>query len=274
MKSLVAWFTRNSVASNLLMFALVLGGGMSAMGIKMELFPEFSLDVVTVSVVYPGAAPEEIEEAICVKIEEEVHAVEGIKQITSTAIENLGTVAIEVNPDADPRRVLDDVKSLVDSIDTFPDEAEKPVIKEVLIRTQVINVAVFGDVPERELKELGTRVRDEINGLDGVSQVELVNVRPYEVSIELSEFNLRKFGLTFDEVAQAVRASSIDLSGGSIKTSQGELLLRTDSQAYRGEEFERISLRTKPGWLAGFARRRRERDRRFRGHGSVREVPR
>ena len=246
MKALVTWFTRNTVASNLLMIGLLLGGGMTAMNIKMELFPEFSLDVVTVAVVYPGAAPEEIEEAICIKIEEEVYAVEGIKQITSTAVENLGTVAIEVKPNADPRRVLDDVKSLVDSIDTFPDGAEKPVIKEILMRTQVINVAVFGDVPERELKELGTRVRDEINSLTGVSQVELVNVRDYEISIELSEFELRKYELTFDEVAQAVRASSLDLSGGSVKTEQGELLLRTDSQAYRGAEFGELVLRTNP----------------------------
>lgn len=246
MKSLVAWFTRNKVASNLLMIALVLGGGMTALGIKMELFPEFSLDIVSVSVAYPGAAPEEVEEAICVKIEEEIHAVEGIKQISSTAVENFGTVIIEVQPNSDPRRVLEDVKSLVDSIDTFPEDAEKPVIKEILIRTQVINVAVYGEAGERDLKELGTRVRDEINALDGVSQVELVNVRDYEISIELSEFELRKFGLTFDEVAQAVRSSSIDLSGGSIKTAQGELLLRTDSQAYRGEEFEELVLRTNP----------------------------
>ncbi len=246
MKSIVDWFARNGVASNLLMLSLVLGGALTALNIKMELFPEFSLDVVTVSVVYPGAAPEEIEEAICVKIEEEVHAVDGVKKISSTAVESVGTVAIEVNPGEDPRRVLDDVKSLVDSIDTFPEGAEKPVIQEVLLRTQVINVAVYGDVPERALKELGTRVRDEVNSLDGVSQVELVNVRPYEISIELSESDLRRFGLTFDEVARAVRASSIDLSGGSIKSSQGELLLRTDSQAYRGEEFEALVLRTNP----------------------------
>ncbi len=246
MKGLVSWFARNKVASNLLMISLLLGGGMTAAGIKMELFPEFSLDVVTVSVVYPGAAPEEIEEAICIKIEEEIYAVEGIKQITSTAVENIGTVAIEVKPNFDPRRVLDDVKSLVDSIDTFPDEAEKPVIKEVLLRTQVINVAVYGDLSERKLKELGTRVRDEINSLAGVSQVELVNVRDYEISIELSEYELQKLDITFDEVAQAVRDSSINLSGGSIKTEQGEILLRTDTQAYDGAEFENLVLRTNP----------------------------
>lgn len=246
MKAIVDWFARNSVASNLVMISLLLGGALSLSNMKMELFPEFSLDMVTVQVAYPGAAPEEVEEAICVKIEEEVHAIDGIKKITSTAVENVGTVSIEVMAGVDPRRVLDDVKVRVDSIDTFPDGAEKPVITELLMRTQVINVAVYGDITEHELKALGTKVRDDINGLDGISQVELVNVRPYEISIELSEPALRELGLTFDEVTQAVRASSLDLSGGSLKNEAGEMILRTDAQAYRGEEFEQLVLRTNP----------------------------
>ena len=244
MKGLVDWFARNAVASNLVMISLLLGGAFSLTTMKMELFPEFSLDRVNVQVAYPGAAPEEVEEAICVKIEEEVHAIDGIKKITSTAVENMGTVSIEVEAAADPRRVLDDVKARVDSIDTFPDGAEKPVILEVLMRTQVINVAVYGDATEHQLKSLGTKVRDDINALDGVSQVELVNVRPYEISVELSEPALRELGLTFDEVTRAIRASSLDLSGGSLKNDYGEMILRTDAQAYRGEEYENIVLRT------------------------------
>ena len=244
MKTIVDWFARNAVASNLLMLSLILGGGLTMANIKMELFPEFSLDRVTVQVPFPGAAPEEIEEAICIKIEEEVYAIDGIKKITSTAVENIGTVSIEVATGVDPRRVLDDVKARVDSIDTFPDGAEKPVILEVLMRTQVINVAAYGDVDEHTLKALGTRVRDDINNLEGVSQVELVNVRPYEISIELSELAMRELELTFDDVARAVRNSSLDLTGGSIKSDRGEMLLRTDSQAYRGEEFEALVIRT------------------------------
>jgi len=241
-KTLVDWFARNPVAANLLMLVLVVGGVVGATTAKMELFPEFSLDMVSVSVVYPGASPEEVEEGICIKIEEEVHGIEGVERVTSTAVEGMGTVMIEVRSGEDARRVLDDVKTRVDAISTFPDEGEKPVIQEILMRQQVINVAVFGDAGERRLKELGERVRDEINALPGVSQVELVSARPYEMSIEVSEAALQRHGLTFDDVARAVRASSLDLSGGTIKTERGEILLRTKGQAYRGAQFEELTL--------------------------------
>jgi len=245
-KGLVEWFARNSVAANLLMLVFVVGGIASISSVKMELFPEFSLDAVSVTVAYPGASPEEIEEGVCIKIEEEVHGIEGVKKVNSTSVEGLGTVLIEINAGEDPRRVLDDVKTRVDSISTFPEQAEKPVIQELLIRRQVINVAVFGESSERTLKELGERVRDEINSLPGISQVELSSVRPYQVSIELSEQALQRYGLSFDDVARAVRSSSLDLSGGTIKSQRGEILLRTKGQAYSGEDFERLVLRVLP----------------------------
>ena len=240
MKGLASWFARNPVAANLLMFALFFGGYFGLQSTKVEMFPEFSLDSVTVQVPYPGAAPQEIEEGICVKIEEEVHSIEGVDEVTSTAVEGMGTVMVQLKSGADPRRVLDDVKTRVDAISTFPEEAEEPIIQEVLLRRQVINVALYGDVPERTLKELGETVRDEVNEIEGISQVELAATRPYEIAIEVSERALRAHGLTFDAVANAVRSASVDLSGGSLKTRGGEILLRSDSQAYRGEEYEEI----------------------------------
>ncbi len=246
MRTFVDWFARNPVAANLLMLALVFGGLVSALTIKMELFPSFSLDTITVSVVHPGASPEEIEEGVCIKIEEEVHSIEGVKRVTSTANEGAGMVRIELHAGVDARRVLDDVKTRVDAIESFPEDAESPVIEEALLRNQVVNVALHGHVPERTLKELGERVRDRINALDGISQVELAGARPYEVSIEVSELALERYGLTFDELTQAVRASSIDLSGGSIKSGRGEILLRTDAQAYAGADFEELVLRAQP----------------------------
>ena len=246
MKTAVAWFARNPVAANLLMLFLLVGGGMTVASIRMETFPEFSLDTVSITVPYPGAAPEEVEEAVCVRIEEEVHGVDGVKRLRSTATEGIGTVQVEVAKGVDPRRVLDDVKTRVDAIDTFPEEAEKPVIQELTMRKQVIDVAVYGDAEEAVLKRLGERVRDEINSLPGITQVQLASARPYEISIELSEEALRRYGLSFDEVANAVRQSSLDLSGGSIKAEGGEILLRTKAQAYRGAEFEELVLRTRP----------------------------
>ena len=208
----------------------------------MELFPEFALDMITVTVPYPGAAPEEVEEGVCMRIEEEVHAINGVKRVTSTAVEGMGAVTIQLDRDANSQKVLDDVKTRVNAISTFPELAEKPIIDEILMRSQVINVAISGDADEVVLKRLGEQVRDEISALPGVSQVALASSRAYEVSIEITESNLQRYGLSFDEVAQAVRSSSLDLSAGTLKTDSGEVLLRAKGQAYKGEEFSEIVL--------------------------------
>ena len=246
MNRMIAWFAGNSVAANLLMILILGGGLLTVSSVRMEVFPEFSSDVITVSVVYPGASPEEVEEAVCVRIEEAIQGLEGIDRVTSTASENTGTVTVELITGTDIQRVLDDIKSNIDAITTFPDEIEQPVSKEVIIRRQVINVAISGQADEHTLKYLGEQVRDEIAAISGITQVDLVNVRPYEISIEVSEDALRGYSLTFDEVARAVRSSSLDLPGGSIRTSGGEILLRTKGQAYRRPDFEGIVLRSRP----------------------------
>lgn len=242
----IAWFARNGVAANLLLLVLAVAGAMTLPAVKREVFPEFSSDIITVSMLYRGAAPEEVEQAVCVRIEEAIQSVDGIKRIRSTASEGRGSVVIELLPGADARKALDDVKARVDAIDTFPVETEKPVVQEMLIRAQVINVAVSGQTDETTLKRLGEQVRDEISNLPGITQVVLVVARPYEITIEVSEDSLRRYGLTFDEVAEAVRRSSLDLPGGTLKTAGGEFLLRVKGQAYRAPEFENIPLRTRP----------------------------
>ncbi len=246
MNGVISWFANNRVAANLLMVVIVIGGLVTLPAIKQEVFPEFSLDLINVAVPYLGAAPEEVEEAICIRIEEAIHGLEGIKEITSRAAEGTGVVSVELVPGTDARKLLDEIKARVDAIDTFPEETEKPIIEEMLNRRQVIHVAVSGDADERTLKNLGQRVRDEIAALPGISQVELTNARPYEVSIEVSEEAMRRHGLGFDEVVAAVRRSSLDLPGGSLKTRGGEILLRTKGPAYRGREFERLVLMTRP----------------------------
>jgi len=245
MKSIV-WFARNGVAANLLMAMIIAGGILTLFNLKVEVFPEFSLDLITVSVQYLGAAPEEVEEGVCVRVEEAIQGMDGVKEITSTASEGLGVVVIELDLGADVRRVLDDVKSRVDAIDTFPELTEKPVIREITNRRQVVFVAVAGETDEGTLKVLAEQVRDDIALLPGITQVDLAIARPYEISIEVSETTLRRHGLTFDFVANAVRRSSLDLPGGSVKTEGGEILLRTKGQAYRGPEFERLVLLTRP----------------------------
>lgn len=246
MKSAVAWFIRNPVASNLLVIIIFVGGIFGVMSIRQEIFPEFSADQISITVEYPGAAPEEVEEGVCVRIEEAIYGLDGIKRVTSTALEGVGTTIVEVLGGHEPRKVLDDIKTRVDAIDTFPKDAEQPEIKELIIRNQVISVGIAGKAEEKSLKRIGEQLRDEISNLSGITQVELVSTRPYEISIEVSEAVLRRYGLTFDEVARAVRQSSLDLPGGSVKTRAGEILVRVKGQAYVGPDFENIVLRTLP----------------------------
>jgi multidrug efflux pump subunit AcrB len=238
----IAWFAENHVAANLLMMLLVVGGLFSIPTIKQEVFPELSLDIITVSVVYPGAAPIEIEEGICIRIEEELQGLQGVKRISSTASEGSCLVAVELLAGEDVRRRHDEIRSRVDGIDTFPEEAERPVIVQAGVRFQVLDVAVSGDLDEVTLKRLAQQVRDEIAALPGITDVELVATRPYEVAIEVSEDALLRHDLTFDHVVRAVRRSSLDLPGGSVKTAGGEILIRTKGQAYRGGEFEELVL--------------------------------
>ncbi|MFQ5524863.1 MAG: efflux RND transporter permease subunit [Thermoanaerobaculia bacterium] len=249
MNGAIRWFARNGVAANLLMVFIIVTGLMTVFGIKREVFPEFSIDMITIAVPYPGAAPEEVEEGVVVRVEEAIQDLAGIDDIRSTASENAAAIVVEAMDGADIERLLNDIKARVDAIDTFPDEAEEPIIEEVIRRTQVIEVAVSGDADERSLKRLGERVRDDLSNLPAITQVELVAARAYEISIEVSEQDLRSYGLTFDEVASAVRRYSLDLPGGRIRSRDGEILLRTEGQAYDRAEFARVPRRQRGRWL-------------------------
>ncbi len=246
MKKVIAWFAGNHVAANLFVVFVAGAGLISLPSIRQEIFPEFSLDMISVTVPYLGAAPEEVEEGVCVRIEEEIQDLEGIKRITSTSLEGSGTVLVELEPGTDARKLLDDIKARVDAIETFPAETEKPIVTELINRRPVIDIAVSGDVDEKTLKAMGQRVRDELVALPGITQVELVSTRPYEVSINVSEEALRRYGITFDRVARAVKASSLDLPGGSIRSEAGEILLRTKGQAYDASDFGRIVVFSRP----------------------------
>lgn len=246
MNGIIQWFARNSVAANLLVVGLIVAGFTGLSTAKREVFPTVSTDMVSVSVEYLGAAPAEVEEGVCIKVEEAIESIEGIKKITSSAAEGMGTVRAELLPGTEMSKALDEIKAAVDAIDTFPELAEKPLIEEILVEKQVINVALAGEIDERSLKRLGERVRDELAAMPGITQVRLGNARPYEISIEVSENALREYGIQFDMVANAVRRSSLDLPGGTVKTDGGEILLRTKGQSYTGEEFGKIVLLTRP----------------------------
>ncbi len=246
MKGIIYWFARNGVVANLLLAVIVAGGLLAITSLKREVFPDIRLDAISVSVEYRGAAPEEVEKAICVRVEEAVQDLEGVKKVSSRATEGRASVTIELHANYDVRERLADVKTRVDAIDTFPEDSEKPVISEVVSRSQVINVAVAGNTDQGVLKRLSERTRDDLLALPEISQAEIVNAPPYEISIEVSAEALRRWGLTFDDLAEAVREHSVDLPGGAVKTELGEVLLRAQGQARSGADYERLPLPVRP----------------------------
>ena len=246
MKRPVEWMARNHVAANLLMLFLMLTGLLGIIGMKKETFPEFSLDQVQIQVPYLGASPEEVEEGVSTRIEERLSGLEGIRKIRSTSSEGMGVVSVELQLGSDMSQMLDDIKNEIDRIDTFPAETEKPVIKEMVRRNQVIDVVAYGDVGEKALKVVAERVRDDLRDAPMITQVELAGVRIDEISIEVSEKMLRRHGFSLAQVTDAVRRASLDLPGGSVKSENGEVLVRTKGLRYTGREYEDVVLLTRP----------------------------
>ncbi|MBU4563573.1 MAG: efflux RND transporter permease subunit [Desulfarculus sp.] len=245
MKRIIAWFAQNHVAANLLMIFFLLAGAITALTMKLEVFPETSLDTITISVEYSGASPSEVEEGVIQKIEENIAGLAGIRRIDSKATEGLATIIIEVVKGWDLQKLLDEVKSEVDRITTLPDEAEKPVIRETTRRTQVLWVALFGDVPEASLKAIAQRMKDDITTLPGVTVAELFGVRDSEIHIEVSEQTLKRYNLTLKSVANAVAQASLDLPGGSVKTEGGEILVRAKGRKYLAKEYREVPVITR-----------------------------
>ncbi len=236
----IAYMARNGVAANLLMFFIVAGGLLSLPGLVQEAFPTVSLNAVEVSVAYPGATPSEVEESIVVKIEEGVASLAGVREVTSVAAEGLASVVAALETDADVGRVLDDVESAVNRIQTLPAGAERPDVREMTNRQSVIRLVVYGDVPERALKELAYGIEDELAALPEVSYVETSGVRGYEISIEVPLHRLRALGLTLTDVSDAVRLGALDLSGGRIETRDAQVRVRTTGRRHDQQDFEDI----------------------------------
>jgi len=244
-KGVLEWFASNHVAANLLMLLIGAAGLMAIFSARLEVFPEMSLDMINIMVPYLGASPSDVEEGVCTRVEEAIAGVEGIKRMTSTAAEGMGSTLVEVEEYADVKEVLDDVKAEIDTIITFPKETEKPIISELKTTFKVISIVLYGDVSEQTLRTLADRIRNEITDKENITQATISGIRPYEISIEVSEENLRRYNLSFDQVTRAVRNSSLDIPAGSVKTSGGEILVRTKGQKYYGLEFEEVIVVTR-----------------------------
>ena len=245
MNGMIKWWVSNPVAANLLMTALFIGGIVSFFTIDREMEPYVEFPGAVVDVIWLGASPQDIEEQIVVRLEEALSSVQGVHRMQSFANESNGSIIIEGTSDLDEGRFLEEVKRKVDAINTFPAAAERPQMRLFRNRDEVIRLALTGDesVTERELKRYAEQIRREIAQFSTVPEVELFGVRDEEVSIEVSESALRQYGLTLDDVAIAVRRSSINASSGQVRTDIGNMQLRTRSQADSQADFENIIIR-------------------------------
>ena len=242
---MIEWFARNSVAANLLMIGILISGLLAMNNnLLIEVWPSGKAKYISVSVALRSATPEDVELSIAVRIEEAIQDLEGIREVISNSQEGLTNVSIEVEQGYDARDILADIKSRVDAINTFPAEAEKPVVSLAQRSYSVIGVTVAGKVSERELRDLADTVRDDLSRVPGISQVELNFQRAYEISVEISQDQLRDTGLSLSDIAREIRDSSLDTSAGNVRAQGGDVLIRSRGQAYRKDEFENIVVKT------------------------------
>ncbi len=247
MNNLLASFARNTVFANILLLLIFFAGFLATKMMVRESFPEFSIDKIHISVPYPGADPEEVEEGINQKIEEALESIQGIDQYTTKSMEHSASVLVDVKDGHDTAEVLDLVRSHINAISTLPADAEKPIIREIVRKQVVMLLALSGDLSEKQLKQWGERIKDEVKMIPLISQVEAYGTREYEIGIEISEEKLRRYGLTFDQVATMVRKSSLNLAGGTLRTAGEEIRIRTVGRKYTGEELADIVVLARPG---------------------------
>jgi multidrug efflux pump subunit AcrB len=242
----IAWFAYNPVAANLLMLIIMIVGLGSAFTIQRSMFPAIEIEIIYITAPYPGAAPEEVEQGVVLKIEEAINDLDGIKRVESDAFESYAQILIEPNEGMDLGKLLDEVQNRINAISHFPDGAEEPIVRQPELLFPTLTLQLSGGTDERAMKSLADVMRRELLGLPEVSAATVVGARDYEVSVEISEQLLREYHLTLGDVANIISASSLDIPAGSVQTRNGDIMLRTIGQAYVQQDFENILLKTWP----------------------------
>jgi multidrug efflux pump subunit AcrB len=253
MKSLIRWALNSAPGMNVMMIAVMAVGAASLWTMRREVFPEFELEVVMVTVPYPGATPEDVETGICQKIEESVRSIDGIKQVTSIAREGAGYVLIELRADVpDVQKILNEISREVERIPSFPEMAEDPAVQQITFREAAIRVAIVGppgaaQSSELELRQVTEDVRDALLQLPAVSTATIMGARSYQIDVEIPEDVLRKHGLSLSQVADIIRRRNIELPGGQLKAEGQEILLRAKNKGRVGDEIRTLPIITQPG---------------------------
>ena len=245
-RGIIGYFASNLVAANLIMGLLLVGGLVAGLSLNSQIFPSVDPGIISVSVPYPGATPTEVEEGITRRAEEAVFGIEGVERVVSTASENFGSLRIELKDFVDPKEVQDDIEAAIDQIADFPPgDAEAVDIVRPKPRNEAITLVVYSDLSEDYLRQGAEHLEQTLLDLPSVTDVGMLGARGYEIAIEVSEDALRQYGLTIDQIASAVRNSSLNLSSGELKTDAGDLLLRTNTKRESGEEFRDIVVRSR-----------------------------
>ena len=245
-KGVIAWFARNPVAANLLMLVIICVGLGSAFSIQRAMFPAFEFDMIFVTVPYPGAAPEEVEQGVIMKVEEAINDLDGIKRVESDSLESMGRLMIEPQDGVPVNKLFSDIQNRIDGISTFPADAEEPIIQLPELLFPALTIQISGPLNERSMKALADEMRRELLTNVSISAANVVGARNYEIAVEISEQLLREYHLTLADVANTIAASSLDLPSGSVQTRNGDIMLRTLGQAYVQQDFENIVLKTWP----------------------------
>ncbi len=254
MQKIIAFLVKYPIWSNVILFSILGFGIISFFQMRYSFFPEIQSGIIQIQVAYPGASPLEVEEGVVLKIEENLEGIEGIDRITSASRENFGSVNVEADYGADISRVLADVKNAVDRISSFPQGSEKPVIFEQKFRSRALSVVLYGETDLFNLKIIAENLRDELLATPQISQVAIAGLPNPEISIEVSEADLRRYQLSFTEIATAVRSANINISGGKFETTDEEILIRAYGRNYFAKELEVIPIRGNPDGTVTYLR--------------------
>ncbi len=242
----IAWMAQRPIAANLAMIVLLLGGVWALAGMQKEVYPQFLLDTVQISVGYPGAAPAEVEQGILRPVEEALRGVQGIQEITSEAREGRGSVEVELVAGSERMRVFQDIDQAVNRIRTFPDDIDQPEVQLRSTQREVLTVVLYGETGVWELRRLAEELRDRLLSDPAITQVELGNAPDYMTHIEIPAHRLREYGLTLDQVARTIERSSADIPAGALESRAGEILLRVSERRQWAEEFAAIEILNDP----------------------------
>ena len=242
MKKIITWFIDNPVISNLLMILIIIGGFLTISNLKMEVFPSFELDAISISVVYPGASSEDIEKSICIPIEESIYGISGIKKITSNSSEGYGIVIVEVMAGEDPEAIKDKITSKVESLSSLPKESERPTINRIERNNGVLSVAISGDVDELSLDRITNEIKDDLDAIDGISLTSIAVEKPKNISIKISRETMMRHGISIDDINRAVKNSSIEMPAGKLENNNFQKVIKVNQRAYLGKDIANIKM--------------------------------